>query len=292
MRPELLRAFGLSFHAYPTMLAAAFITCSLLAVREAQRRGVDLTPQAGIWAYLGGLFGARLVFAIQYLPWKDVWRSFLLWEGGLVFYGGLLGALLAMLLYVQLRKLPRLDTADCLAPYVALGEAIVRIGCFLNGCCWGKVTQAPWGVRFPMGSLAHQHQIQHMRIDAAATSSLPVHPTQLYMTAGLLVVFVALKRQLGRKRYNGAVAVGYLLGYGMLRFVVEFFRDDTPRWFWNMTFSQALSLVLAVTAVVIGLRKRRASFHGHDVEEATVGDAVHNATGASLDTVNDPTNSA
>jgi len=249
MKPLLFEIGELRFHSYPVMLAVAFLSCTLLAVREAHRQDppIPLTPQGGLWAYLGGLFGAKLFYAIQF-GWP-LWRSFVLWEGGLVFYGGLIGASAAVAAYLWAARLPRLRTGDAAIPYVALAQAITRVGCFLNGCCWGDVCGLPWAVTFPGGSYAYDSQRAEGLLDSSASLSLPVHPTQLYMVLGLIGVFFILKYALKTKKFDGAVLLLYLFLYGALRFTVEHFRADSARSVLGMTVSQTISLVLAVAGL-------------------------------------------
>ena len=251
MRPTLLEFHGFKFHAYPAMLAIAFLTCVLLTVRDINRRDPSLnaSPQGGLWVFLGSLIGAKVYWILQYSEPKYLWHAFLVWEGGLVFYGGLIGGVAALTAYLKIHKLPYLIVADSAAPYVALGEAITRIGCFLNGCCWGQVTSVPWAVSFPRFSLAFQDQVEHHQIDTTALAAAPVHPTQLYMTVGLVLVCLALKGWSARPHRDGVIVVGYFLGYGVLRFTVEAFRADSAQSVFGMTVSQAISLAMAVVAL-------------------------------------------
>ncbi len=262
MRPEPFRIGGLTFHAYWTLLAAAVLVCTLLAVRESRRRreGFVLPPQIGVWGLLGALAGARLFFAIQHTPPDQWWRAIFLWEGGLTLYGGVLGGALAAGLFLKRAGIPWIPVFDIMAPYMALGEAIIRVGCFLNGCCWGRPTSLPWGLSFPAGSAVFVDHALAGRIDpAVATTTAPLHPTQLYQVVGLLVVAGLLKMLLARKPFPGAVALGYLALYGVLRFGIEFLRDDSARSVFGLTVSGAISAVLAVagTTLFFALASRR-----------------------------------
>ena len=254
MHPEVLKIGTWRFHTYPLMLAIAFVVCTLLTVREAQRRGIMLLPHVGIWALLGALFGAKVYWILEYWEPKELWRALLLWQGspvGLVYYGGLIGGVGAVLLYLRLQKLPIVKCLDCAAPYLALGQAIVRFGCFMNGCCWGKPTKLPWGVCFPAGRHAWKQQVKDGLLSSSAAESLPVHPTQLYMLFGLLVVFALLKWWLSRRRYDGSVVVAYCFLYGWLRYAVEFARGDPTQFVYALRLAQMLSLSLVTAAVVV-----------------------------------------
>ena len=252
-------------HAYATMLSVAFVVGTLLAVREADKRGVWISPEVGIWVFLGALLGAKAFYIIQYQAIGELWKMFLLWRGGLVYYGGLGGGMAAAWLYVRHNKIAPFFAADVFVPYLALGQAITRVGCFLNGCCWGGVTAMPWGLRFPAGSPIYSYQVEQGFITAAAGKTLPVHPTQLYMVAGLLVIMLVLKFSLDRRRFTGHTALLYGVLYGVLRFIVEGLRGDSVRSVFGMTVSQTISLALALgcgIAMAVVLKRGRVSNGG------------------------------
>ncbi len=251
MRPVLVELYGYQFHAYVTMLSIAFVAATLLGVRESDKQGLNIPPETGLWIFIAALVGAKAFWIVQYdSPWR-IWRSVFIWEGGLVFYGGLIGGLLAAYAYVRLYRIPTLQAADVCAPYLILGQGITRIGCFLNGCCYGRPTILPVGIQFPPGSHVHHRQLVTGLLEQGAQNTLPVHPTQLYMVLGLFGTFVALKIILARKRFHGQVAAGYLLFYGALRFVVEGLRGDSARSIATLTVSQAISLGLMTVGAAI-----------------------------------------
>lgn len=253
MRPVLLEWGSLKFHAYPTMLAIAFLTTTFLAVRALNRLDppVRATTHGGLAAFFGGLIGAKAFWILQYGdPWK-IWQAVLFWTSGFVFYGGLIGAIGAVLVYVLYNKLPVFQTADVCAPYLALGEAITRIGCFLTGCCWGRPTALPWGVQFPKASSVHWHMRDIGELTKADPLTPALHPTQLYMCLGLLlVVFPVLLYAARKPHFRGAIALMYLFLYGVLRFTVEAYRGDSGHPALGMTLSQLISLGLAVFSLV------------------------------------------
>lgn len=253
MHPTLLQIGELKFHAYPTFLAIAFLLGTILAVRDGQRLDPPIygSTQGGLWVFLGALIGAKAFWILQYSEPKYLYHAFFLWESGLVFYGGLIGGAVALVAYLYYTKLPLLRSADVCAPYLALGEAIVRIGCFLNGCCWGAVAHVPWAVQFPKYSYAFKRQLEDGLIDTSAETALPVHPTQLYMTFGLLMAFVAMKWVFPRRRFDGAIAVMYCFCYGVVRFTVEAFRGDSAYSVGGLTVSQTISVCLFIFALVV-----------------------------------------
>lgn len=260
MRPTLLDLWGYKFHAYPTMLAVAFLTCTLLAVRDLHRHEPPIfaTPQGGLWAFLGGLVGAKVYWILQYSEPKYLWHALFIWEGGLVFYGGLIGGIFTVLVYLTVNQFPRRVVADIVVPYLALGEAITRIGCFLNGCCWGAPTTMPWAISFPKGSHAYWQQVRNHVITGSERFSAPVHPTQLYMALGLILAVLLLKQYQKRPHAPGATAVLYVYLYGVLRFTVEVFRGDCAFSAMGLTVSGAISLAMALIGAVVFLALRHA----------------------------------
>ncbi len=287
MQPLILEIGTLKFHAYPMMLSIAFIVSTLLAVREMNRgdNPYPATPQGGLFGFVGALIGAKVFWILQYSEVKYLYHAFFVWEGGLVYYGGLIGGILGAILYVRLNRFPYWRTADCAAPFLALGQAITRVGCFLNGCCWGIHSEhLPWAVNFPRKSPAFRQQLADGLISKAADGPLPVHPTQLYMVFGLLLIVLVLKLGLMRpRRFHGSVALGYCFLYGILRFVVESFRGDSARSIFTLTVSQTISLGLivgsaAIYLAVISYQRKRALAEGagemDDIDNANEEDAA------------------
>jgi phosphatidylglycerol---prolipoprotein diacylglyceryl transferase len=253
LRPELFSILGVPFYAYRTFLTVAFIVGTLLVARESRRQqdGFVIQPTLGIWAYIGAIIGAKAFFILQYEdPW-NLWRALLILRGGLVFYGGLIGGLVAVVAYLRVFKIPTIKALDLMAAYLPLGQAITRVGCFLNGCCFGTVCGLPWAVRFPAQSIAHQEQVHQELLTREAAHSLWVHPTQLYMVIGLTIIFWALKRILNRAHSTGAVCAWYCVMYGVLRFLVEFVRGDNAHSVLGLTVYQVVSLALIAGGLVV-----------------------------------------
>ena len=224
-----------------------------MIVREAERQKppIYVSTHGGLWAFFGALIGAKVFWILQYDSPINLLYALLIWQGGLVYYGGLIGAVLALVIYFRINKLPHFRLGDVAIAYLPLGQAITRIGCFLNGCCWGRLASesVPWSICFPKNSHAHQDHVSQKLIEKAASHSLPVHPTQLYMVLGLLVILVILKFCLKRKTFDGAVLLLYCFFYGILRFIVEGFRGDSERSIFTLTVSQTISLALILFAL-------------------------------------------
>lgn len=202
---------------YGVLVAVGFLAGLWTAGRRAVRHGLpaEQVMDLGPWLILGALVGSRLWHVVAYWdaefagrPFTDV---FMIRQGGLVFYGGLIGASLATVLYLRWKRLPLWRFADVLAPSIALGAFFGRLGCFMNGCCFGRPTALPWAVHFPA---THE------------TAGAGVHPTQLYDSLLNLALYGVLAWLYRRKKFDGQVFAAYLVGYALLRSFVEFFRGD------------------------------------------------------------------
>ena len=234
MHPTAFNLGSLHVTWYGVMVALGFIAGLWTASRRALRSGVaaESVVDLGPWLILGAIAGARALYVVSY--WKEsfgggsAWEVFAVWNGGLVYYGGLIGATLAGVLYLRLKKLRFWKVADVLAPSIALGCVFGRIGCLLNGCCYGRVCHLPWAIRFPAKSLACDGQVADGLLDANAAQSLPVHPTQIYDSLLNLCLYAALAWLYRRKKFDGQVFSAYFVGYALLRSFVELFRGDYP----------------------------------------------------------------
>jgi phosphatidylglycerol---prolipoprotein diacylglyceryl transferase len=216
--------------------------------RNFEQQGID--PRKGRHlaglVVLSGILGAKIL-AIIY-TWNsssvgDVLSLSTLQAGG-VFLGGLVAALLAGGWYMHSKQMPALATADASAPGIALGHAIGRIGCFAAGCCWGKPTEAFWGMTFS-DSLAHQW--------AGTPLGVALVPTQLLESLAEFTNFFLLSWLLRRRKFEGQVIGAYLLLYGLARFGLEYFRDDPGRgslFGGAISGTQFISILMIVTAAV------------------------------------------
>ncbi len=267
MRPTLIAIGSLQFHSYTFMMAVAFLTAVLLCVRENYRleQPYPVTPAGGLWVYVGALVGARLYWILQYDTPAHFYQALFFWQGGLVFYGGLAGGALGAMAYLRYKGVPIVPMGDLVMPYLALGHALGRVGCFLNGCCWGAPTSLPWGVSFPKANWgAYEQQLNDGLIDSHAACTLPVHPTQLYCAIGLIAMFFILRSVYKRHGdYTGLVFLLYPILYGCLRFTVEVFRGDSARPLLTMTVSQMVSLGMVLLggaglALLHAVRRRKA----------------------------------
>jgi phosphatidylglycerol:prolipoprotein diacylglycerol transferase len=274
MRPTLWSIGELDFHAYNFMLCLAFLITVLRAVGENYKleKPYPITPIVGLWIFVSALFGARLWHILQYGELSELYTAFFILQGGLVFYGGLLGGLTAGIVYMKWKKVPLLPMGDIAFPYVALGVAITRLGCFLNGCCWGAPTNLPWGITFPSASAVYRNfnWIRNNPEDnilpniSEAMSCLnvadhtygPVHPTQLYNVVGLALIFVFMRWVYKRPHRPGTVMFLFPLLYGISRFTTEIFRGDSVQSVAGMTVSQTVSLALIILGLTMSIYLR------------------------------------
>jgi phosphatidylglycerol:prolipoprotein diacylglycerol transferase len=261
MMQVLFRVPGLNVpvHGFGVMVALAYALGLLTAVRRARREGLDtlVIQDLGAAGIIGGLAGARLFYVAEY--WGEtihsVREALRVWEGGLVFYGGVIGATAAFFLLRLFRRFPVLATLDAVAPSLALGVAVGRLGCFLNGCCYGDFCSSPWlGVRFPKGSPPWLAERAQGLLPPDAPWSLPLHPTQLYSAADGLLLFAVLTLFYPLRRRDGEVVGLLMLTYPVSRFLIERLRnDETPVLGW-MTVAQVVSLLLLLFGLLFWSR--------------------------------------
>lgn len=260
MYPEIIRIGSFPINTYGVFLALAFLCAILITVRLARRDGLpsEKIYDLSLWMLLAALVGSKVLMLFTEPEYRDHPLQLLsldfLRSGG-VFYGGLLGAVLAGYLLMKRYQLPWWKTADACAPGIAIGNFFGRQGCFAAGCCWGKPTTLPWGVKFT--ELGHE-------ITGVPTDTY-LHPTQLYESFAMLLVFVFLLWVHKRKRFNGQVILAYALLYSIIRFAIEFVRDD-PRGdvlglttLTGLSTSQLISIVVGLSALIVLIVRRRRS---------------------------------
>jgi phosphatidylglycerol:prolipoprotein diacylglycerol transferase len=247
----------LTLHTYGFLLALAFLAGLWVAARQARRAGLDpgRVTDLAVYVLIAGLIGAKVLFVIvEWRYYAEHPREILsVFQLGGVFYGGLMAAFPVAWWFVKRYGLDGWKTADVLAPGVAIGQAVGRLGCFAAGCCHGRATHVAWAVTF-------------RDIYAARTSGtpldVPLHPVQLYESAAAVVIFAALLWLSPRKKFDGQVVVAYVVLYSMARFGIEFFRGDSARGFvlgGLLSTSQLIAIILVVAAGALWpyLAKRR-----------------------------------
>lgn len=259
MIPELFHIGGFSVHSFGLMMALGFLAAIQLARWLARRSNLkpDIFSNIAIIGLLAGVAGARLSHVLEnfgsqyhsFRSWADVWDAINITSGGLTFYGGLILAFPACVAYGIYKKVPLRLGMDIVAPCIMLGLAIGRVGCFMNGCCFGRECSAdyPLAVSFPHGSYAWQEQVQQRKLPQfMEMSALPVHPAQLYSTFNSLLVTATLVAFFTMAGGTGRVFSVMLVMEGASRFLLESVRAE-PHDYWGhtMSFSMVLGLLLA-----------------------------------------------
>ena len=259
MHPVLFRLGPFTVYSFGVALALAFLAgtwCAQATMLRAQRLGAPavLTPSQTadfvFWLLLSSILGARFLYIVANRDYylSSPWEVLAVWHGGLIFYGGLAGGWLAAVWYLRRQQLPMSQILDLFTPSLALGQSIGRIGCFLNGCCYGKPAGAPWGVRFPW-------------------SDVPRYPTQLFESAATLLFAIVFSgwifsRRIWERPAHGRVALTYACVYALWRFGIECLRGDNPPLALGLNFPQWVSLgLIAVSGV--WLSKSRTSYGVH-----------------------------
>jgi phosphatidylglycerol---prolipoprotein diacylglyceryl transferase len=269
---------GLKVFGYGSMLVLAFVFSTWLAWWRAKRERLDpeVIVDIAFWLFLFGMIGARLFYCIEYwgVEIKTVWDALQYWKGGVVFYGGIVGGTAAFFVYRHFKPFPLRPFLDVVAPSIAVGTLFGRLGCFLNGCCFGDTCQYPWAIAFPKYSPPWGQHVSLGLITRNAMYSLPVHPTQLYSALDALVILLLLTAFYPLRRRDGEVMGLLMLTYPVTRFLIEYLRNDEPAYFAGMTPAQNISVLLlfsgfAYWAWLSTLPKER--YYDRQAEDGAVG---------------------
>jgi phosphatidylglycerol:prolipoprotein diacylglycerol transferase len=210
------------FETYWIIFVLTILICIIPFIKEARRKNIS-PKKVGFFLCLAlplSFIFAHIYYWVFYNPetiLKNPGFIFLFWKGGLAFHGGIGGGIFLGLLFTRINKISFWKFADLFAPLFALGESIQRIGCFLNGCCYGKETDLIWSVMF-----THPNSM--------APQNIYLHPTQIYLSFGSLFVFIFLWTRRTKIKYNGQTFLNYLILHAILRSIVEEFRADALYW--------------------------------------------------------------
>ena len=317
MKPTLFHLGALPVHSYGFFIALGMVLGVALAVRRGRQVGIATATSLDLtfYAIVVGLLGARLLYVLMHASdyarlcagtgaarsWGralyDCSAALHIWQGGLAFLGGGVLAAAVVLLFARRKGLRLGDVADVLSPSVSLAHVFGRFGCFLVGCCYGK----PWtaGVAFPPDSVAYSELLARNAFAPGARCTPGLHPTQLYEAGGELLILLGLLLLWRRRRFPGMVALAYAFTYGILRFLIEVFRDDQVRGFLFelhlpslaaalglppqsplfLSTAQATSLALIAGATILYLRlagrPKETSRPGHGNAGDAEGRALH-----------------
>jgi phosphatidylglycerol:prolipoprotein diacylglycerol transferase len=253
VHPILFRIGSYEVPSYGLLLTLAFAAGIWVARRRAAERGIDEDRLLDVCMLIlfTSIVGARLLWVATHLEmfraphgsWSDALNPFrsgrYVGFSGLSMLGGVVLATVSALAFLAWRRLPVLATADVLAPSVALGEGITRIGCFLNGCCFGKPSDLPWAIKFPSDCVAGRSPVGQFYL----------HPTQLYTSLFGLLLFFFLRRQLMKKHFNGQIFAFYLILSGAFRFGIDFIRyyEDLG----NLLINQFIAVGLIIAGIIL-----------------------------------------
>ena len=247
MHPILFEIGGFPIYTYGVLLAAAYLLGLQFALVRARRRGLDpnRVMDLGIWIIVSALVGAKLLLLI--VDFETFGRNprelLTLVRSGGVFYGGLIAAVAVALWYLRRHRMPMWTVTDVFAPGIALGHVIGRLGCLFAGCCFGRETGVPWAITFTDKFAA---------TNVGTPLNIPLHPTQLYEAGAELLILIALLATERRGRpFPGRTFWGYMLAYGISRFVIEFYRGDPRGAIGALSTSQFVSVLLVPLSIVM-----------------------------------------
>jgi phosphatidylglycerol:prolipoprotein diacylglycerol transferase len=242
MYPILFRLGGLTIYAYGFFVALGFVAGVVLANLKARKEGIPFDRVVDLFFYsvLSAILGSRILFVLLHLSAyrENPLEVFRIWEGGLVFYGGLILAIGVSLAYMKWHRLPIWKWADLFSPSIALGLFFGRMGCFFAGCCYGKETSLFWGVTFT-------------NPNSLARLNVPLHPTQLYEAGSSLAIFFFLNWMGRKKAFDGQIFWFFLFLYSAARFLIEVLRDDPRGFIFGdlLSTSQGFGILLAMISI-------------------------------------------
>lgn len=250
MYPILLEIGNIKLFTYGLFMATGFMIALWFSKRNARLHGISDQTISDVFfvILISAILGARILYVIINLPAfiENPLEIFKIWNGGLVFFGGFIGAAGASLIFFNIKKIPVWKTGDILAPGLALGHSIGRFGCLFAGCCYGKTCDLPFGIVFT-------------NPESLAPLNVLLHPTQIYMVVSNFVLFLILLGIQKIKRFDGMVFLSYIMLYSLFRSIIEFFRGDFRGdfFFEFLSLSQGIGLVISCLALVILVKKIR-----------------------------------
>lgn len=240
MHPTIFSFGPIQFHSYGLLVAiGVFFAVAFLRLHSPKIRvNPDTVVDLALVTLVAGFVGARIFYVIEFWDYfqSSLVDVFKIWQGGIVIYGGLIGGFIGFSIFIFLKKLPFISLLDLFMPALALAQGFGRIGCFLNGCCYGAKTSLPIGVKFPF---LEYH----------------VHPTQIYESLFCFALFFLLFAFWRRREKigTGAVTLFYFILYALGRFDIEFFRGDNAKAWLQLTIAQVISIFVIILSLIVFL---------------------------------------
>ena len=230
-------------HTYGFMIAIGFLLGIATVRKLSAKSGMnpDVNADLAFWLLMYGFLGARILFVITRFDYflanpMDIIK---VWEGGLVFFGGLIAATAYAFYYFRKHRLNVWRMLDVLSPGLVIAHAFGRIGCLSAGCCYGKPTDVPWAIKL------------NSDLVDDSLKNVPLHPTQIYEALALFILYFGLLHIFRTKRFDGQVGLTYFMLYPIIRSLIEIFRGDTIRGFvidGILSTSQFISILVFIGA--------------------------------------------
>ncbi|MBN2059744.1 MAG: prolipoprotein diacylglyceryl transferase [Deltaproteobacteria bacterium] len=244
MYPNLFSIGPLTIHTYGVFVAMGFLSGILISIKMGKAMGItsQQVMDMGFVIILSGLIGSHLAYVFMNLSYYrgNPFDILKIWDGGLVFSGGLIAVAATMFIYAKKKKLSVWRIGDLWSPAAALGQAIGRVGCFMAGCCFGRPTHLIWGVTF-------------RNPESLAPLNIPLHPTQLYSALSGFIIFIILSLLSAKKKFEGQIFIWFLILHSTARLLLERFRGDNrgpiPGSEWTVT--QLISISILIISVLL-----------------------------------------
>ena len=260
MFPDLIKIGNFTIHTYGVLVALGLISAYLIAIYFAKRENLNKTHVENLFIYtvLGGIVGARIAYVIEHREeFKSLVDVIAVWNGGIDWFGAFIGGAIVLIFLLKKYKLPILKIGDIAGISVVLGHAFGRIGCTCAGCCYGR----PVPENSPFKDIAI---VFPNHPDTVAPSGIPLYPTQPAEAIGNFLIFVILFIMYRNKKFDGEILAGYLILYGLERFLLEFWRGVTPPLpVINLTWNQIVSILMILVGFTIVFYKLKISRNGN-----------------------------
>jgi phosphatidylglycerol---prolipoprotein diacylglyceryl transferase len=233
---------GFQIRSYGVIVALSFLLALWMSTKEAERKGLDpkLVQDFAVYGLLGGIIGARVYFVLFSAPGyflEHPWEIFAVWSGGIGIIGSLIGGFLVAVWFCRTRKMSLLKFGDTLAPGIALGQTVGQLACLLNGDSYGRPTDLPWAITYTDPR-------------SMAPLNIPLHPIEIYEMAAYFLIFLLVWNIRKHKRLDGFTFFTYLAGYGVARFVVDFFRGDPAMFAWGIQAAQLFGVAVILASLL------------------------------------------